>query len=408
MEYQKITLSNGIRVVLSQVNSPIAHAGLFINAGSRDENQDEHGMAHLIEHVIFKGTEKRRSHHILSRMEDVGGELNAFTTKEETCIHATFMKEYLERALELIADIAFNSVFPEKELNKEIEVVIDEINSYKDNPSDLIFDDFDERLFPNDPIGRNILGKAEKLKKYNRGNLLTFINNNYHTDQMVISVVGNVTIKQVEKLALRHFGNFSANIRNKKRTQALIGSPFNNTQKKSTYQTHCIIGTEAYSFAHPARMSMHLLNNMLGGPGMNSRLSMSLRERNGYTYNIESNYANFSDTGIFSVYFGTDKENLDKCIKLTFKEFDKLREQKLSDIQLSKAKKQLIGQLAIASESNENIMLSMGKSFLVYDKFDNLKEVCRQIEAINSMNVLETANDILNPEKLSFLIYSDK
>jgi predicted Zn-dependent peptidase len=408
MEYQKITLSNGIRVVLSQVNSPIAHAGLFINAGSRDEEQNEHGIAHLIEHVIFKGTQKRRSHHILSRLEDVGGELNAFTTKEETCIHATFMKEYLERALELIADIAFNSVFPEKELNKEIEVVIDEINSYKDNPSDLIFDDFDERLFPNDPLGRNILGKAEKLKKYNRENLLTFIKNNYHTDQMVISVVGNVTIKQVEKLALRYFCNFSTNIRNKKRAQALIGSPFNNTQKKSTYQTHCIIGTEAYSFAHPARMSMHLLNNMLGGPGMNSRLSMSLRERNGYTYNIESNYANFSDTGIFSVYFGTDKENLDKCIKLIFKEFDKLREQKLSDIQLSKAKKQLIGQLAIASESNENIMLSMGKSFLVYDKFDNLEEVCRQIESINANDVIETANEILNPEKLSFLIYSDK
>jgi len=394
--------------VLLQVKTPIAHAGLFINAGSRDENQDEHGIAHLIEHVIFKGTEKRRSHHILSRMEDVGGEINAFTTKEETCIHATFMKEYLERALELIADIAFNSVFPEKELNKEIEVVIDEINSYKDNPSDLIFDDFDERLFPNDPLGRNILGKAEKLKRYKRKDLLTFIKNNYHTDQMVISIVGNVTIKQVEKLAIRHFGHFSANLRNKKRAQALIGPPFNNSQKKSTYQTHCIIGTEAYGFTHPARMSMHLLNNMLGGPGMNSRLSMSLRERNGYTYNIESNYANFSDTGIFSVYFGTDKENLDKCIKLIFKEFNKLRELKLSEIQLSKAKKQLIGQLAIASESNENIMLSMGKSFLVYDKFDNLEEVCRQIEYISSIDVLETANDILNPEKLSFLIYSDK
>ncbi len=394
--------------MLLQVKTPIAHAGLFINAGSRDENQDEHGIAHLIEHVIFKGTEKRRSHHILSRMEDVGGEINAFTTKEETCIHATFMKEYLERALELIADIAFNSVFPEKELNKEIEVVIDEINSYKDNPSDLIFDDFDERLFPNDPLGRNILGKAEKLKRYKRKDLLTFIKNNYHTDQMVISIVGNVTIKQVEKLAIRHFGHFSANLRNKKRAQALIGPPFNNSQKKSTYQTHCIIGTEAYGFTHPARMSMHLLNNMLGGPGMNSRLSMSLRERNGYTYNIESNYANFSDTGIFSVYFGTDKENLDKCIKLIFKEFNKLRELKLSEIQLSKAKKQLIGQLAIASESNENIMLSMGKSFLVYDKFDNLEEVCRQIEYISSIDVLETANDILNPEKLSFLIYSDK
>jgi len=408
MEYQKLILNNGIRVVLLQVKTPIAHAGLFINAGSRDENQDEHGIAHLIEHVIFKGTEKRRSHHILSRMEDVGGEINAFTTKEETCIHATFMKEYLERALELIADIAFNSVFPEKELNKEIEVVIDEINSYKDNPSDLIFDDFDERLFPNDPLGRNILGKAEKLKRYKRKDLLTFIKNNYHTDQMVISIVGNVTIKQVEKLAIRHFGHFSANLRNKKRAQALIGPPFNNSQKKSTYQTHCIIGTEAYGFTHPARMSMHLLNNMLGGPGMNSRLSMSLRERNGYTYNIESNYANFSDTGIFSVYFGTDKENLDKCIKLIFKEFNKLRELKLSEIQLSKAKKQLIGQLAIASESNENIMLSMGKSFLVYDKFDNLEEVCRQIEYISSIDVLETANDILNPEKLSFLIYSDK
>jgi predicted Zn-dependent peptidase len=405
MEYFTHSLNNGIRLIHKPNKSLIAHAGLFINAGSRDEKLNEHGLAHFIEHVIFKGTKKRKSYHIISRLEDVGGELNAYTTKEETCIHASFLKSDTERALELISDIAFNSVFPEKELEKEKEVIVDEINSYKDNPGEIIFDDFEELIYPNDPLGRNILGTPESLKKFRHGDVLRFIKNNYKTDQIIFCFVGDIETSKLVSLFSKHFNHIHS--KPGKSIRKVI-KPYTQSIKeevKNTYQSHCIIGTTAYSYENPRRLVLHLLNNIIGGPGMNSRLNMSLRERHGCSYNIESSYSPFSDTGIFAVYFGSDKENLGKSISLAYKEFDLLKCKKLGAVQLSKAKKQLIGQLAISSEHNENQMISIGKSFLVFGKVDSLEEINRKIEAISADELLETANEILDAEKLSMIIF---
>jgi predicted Zn-dependent peptidase len=405
MDYYTFSLSNGIKLIFKPVSSVIAHAGLFINTGSRDEDNSEHGLAHFIEHVIFKGTQKRKSHHIISRLEDVGGELNAYTTKEETCIHASFLKEYMDRTLELFADIAFNSSFPEKEIEKEKDVIIDEINSYKDNPSEQIFDEFDELLFPKQMLGRNILGTPAKLKSFKREDLFKFVHEKYYTDEMVICIVGDLKWDKLQYIAKRYFDQIPLKTRKTERKTAKPGKQFLIDTKKDNYQSNCIIGSEAYGFKDSRRLTLHLMNNILGGPGMNSRLNMSLRERNGCTYNIESSYAPFFDTGIFSVYFGTDKENVEKCVKLVNREFELLKTKKLSTIQLSKAKKQMIGQLAIGAEHNENLMLTMGKSYLVFEKVDTLEEINRQIEVITASDLLDVANSVLAANKMSTLIY---
>jgi predicted Zn-dependent peptidase len=405
MEYYTHSLNNGIRLIFKPTRSLIAHAGLFINSGSRDEKNNEHGLAHFIEHVIFKGTKKRKSYHIISRLEDVGGELNAYTTKEETCIHASFLKSDTERSLELISDIAFNSIFPEKELEREKEVIIDEINSYKDNPAELIFDDFEELVFPNDPLGRNILGTPESLKKFRQDDIIRFIKNNYKTDQIILCFVGDIDMSVLVNLFSKHFSHVPAKTGKAARKVKLPYEPSKREEIKNTYQSHCIIGTTAYSYENPRRLTLHLLNNIIGGPGMNSRLNMSLRERHGCSYNIESSYSPFSDTGVFAIYFGSDKENLGKSIRLAYKEFELLKSKKMGPIQLTKAKKQLMGQLAIASEHNENQMISIGKSFLVFGKVDSLEEINEKIEAISANELLETANEILDTEKLSMIIF---
>jgi predicted Zn-dependent peptidase len=405
MDYNTFTLENGIRLIHKPVASLIAHAGLFMNTGSRDEDKNEHGLAHFIEHVVFKGTKKRKSYHINSRLEDVGGELNAYTTKEETCIHASFLKEDIVRALELISDITFNSIFPEKEVEKEKEIIIDEINSYKDNPAELIFDDFEEMLFPFDSLGRNILGTPEMLRNYERKDLLDFVDKNYNTDEMILSIVGDIENSKLIKLANEYYGKISTKHKKIKRSIVTEYSPEIREEIKNTYQTHCVIGTKAYSFVDSRRLTLHLLNNILGGPGMNSRLNLSLRERNGCTYNVESSYSPYFDTGVFGVYFGADKENLEKSLKLIHKEFNLLRTKELGTIQLSKAKKQLIGQIAISAEHNENLMISMGKSYLVFGKVDSLQEINRQIENISALELMEVANDILDAKKLSTIVY---
>ena len=350
MEYNIYSLPNGIRLIHKPVSSLIAHVGLFINAGSRDETAKEHGLAHYIEHAIFKGTKKRKSYHIISRLEDVGGELNAYTTKEETCIHASFLLDDTERAIELISDIAFNSTFPEKEIEKEKDVIIDEINSYKDNPSEQIFDDFESMLFSADPLGRCILGTPDTVRSFTRNDICNFIKKHYNTNQIVLCYVGNIDSKKLVRYFIKYFEGIEKSFKSTDRPAVLLNSTTNKIEIKNTFQAHCIIGTTAYSFKDDKRIALHLLSNYLGGPGMNSKLNMSLRERHGCTYNIESSYTPYIDAGTFMIYFGTDKENLDKCLSLTFKELDLLKKNKLGEIQLSKAKKQLMGQLAIASE----------------------------------------------------------
>jgi predicted Zn-dependent peptidase len=406
MEYEAYTMSNGIRVVHKRVNSPVAHCCIIVNAGSRDENAQEQGMAHFIEHVLFKGTTHRKSYHILSRLEDVGGELNAYTTKEETCLYATFLKEYYNRSFEIISDVMFHSIFPKKELEKEKDVILDEINSYKDDPSELIFDEYEELLYKGHPLARNILGDPETIRSFTKKNVLNFMSNNYHTDEMVVSSVGDIPFSRIKAYTEKYFGTIPARLRTQKRLTFSPNDPFNIVKEKKTFQTHCIIGNYSYDIKNEKRIAMHLLNNILGGPGMNSRLSLALRERNGYSYNIESNYTGYSDTGAFCVYFSSDKENSNRCLSIINKEFKKLRNAKLGTAQLSKAKKQLIGQLAISSENNESLMLAMGKSYMLFDYFESLQEVNSKIESVTAEKLMEIANEILDPTKLSTLLYN--
>lgn len=405
MDYESYTLENGIRIIHLPLKSPVGHCGLIINAGSRDEDEHEHGMAHFIEHAIFKGTKKRKAYHILSRLEDVGGEINAYTSKEDTTIHTSFLKNDYERAIELISDITFNSIFPGKELAREKEVIIEEINSYKDDPAELIFDDFEELIFRNQALGKNILGNPKDLRRFTKKDIETFISKNYNTNEMVFCSVGDISFTKLKKLANKYFGQIDANPRINQRAKIDNYTPETKIIKKNTHQTHCIIGNIAYNAHDKKKVTMILLDNMLGGPGLNSRLSLLLREKYGYAYHVESNYSAYSDTGIFSVYFGTDKENFDKCIKLIKKEFESLRTKKLGIVQLKKAKRQLFGQIAISSENNANLMLSMGKSFMLFNKVDELGIIKEKIEAITVEDIQEIANEVLNIDQMSMLVY---
>jgi predicted Zn-dependent peptidase len=398
-------LDNGIRLVHHRIPGIVAHCGLIINTGSRDETDPEHGIAHFIEHMLFKGTSKRKAYHILSRLEDVGGELNAYTTKEETAVHASFLKDDYERAVELISDITFNSVFPEKEIEKEKDVVTEEINSYLDNPSELIFDDFEELIFKNQPIGHNILGSPESVRSFNQKKISDFISKNYSANQIVFCSVGNIPEEKILKLFKKYFTDIVTSNKKPRSAKSWIYKPATLTKKKDTFQNHCIIGNLAYDIKDKRRMGMFLLNNILGGQGLNSRLNLSLREKNGLAYNVESSYSPFYDTGIFSIYFGTDSQFLDRSISIAMAELRKLRTKSLGNIQLSKAKNQIKGYLARGYENHENLMLSLGKSLLVFNKIENLDDICRKIDSITSSELLETANDIFEPSKLSTLIY---
>jgi predicted Zn-dependent peptidase len=361
MNYEIHQLKNGIRLVHSFTNSPIAYCGLIVNTGSRDEAENEHGLAHFIEHAIFKGTEKRRSYHILNRLESVGGDVNAYTTKEETCVYTAFLSEHYARALELLSDMLFHSNFPENEIEKEKDVIIDEINSYKDSPAELIFDEFEDFVFSNLSLGKNILGEPDEIKAYSRQNLMDFKEKNYPTDQMVIFSVGNINFKKISNLTEKYFADVPEKKLASRGKESLIYQPFSKKEEKSTHQVHCIIGNVAYDFHNEKRNALSLLNNLLGGTSMNSRLSMALREKSGYVYDIESSYTGYSDNGIFNLYFGTEKDKFDKSLKLINKEFNKLKNNKLGVLQLQRAKQQLIGHIAISSENRDSAALAMGK-----------------------------------------------
>jgi len=404
-DFLTYTLPNGIRLIHQQTNSPVAHLGVLINTGSRDETEEEHGLAHFIEHSVFKGTKKRRAYHVLSRIEDVGGELNAYTTKEETTLHSTFLCDDYQRATELLSDILFNSTYPQREINLEKEVIAEEINSYKDSPSELIFDEFDELVFDGHPIARNILGTNENIAKFNRDSILNFIGNNYHTDQMIISSVGKISFPKLIRYAEKYFSIAPASYRSNGRKPFENYAPGNRFEEKDTFQTHCIIGNLAFDAQHPQRVVMVLLNNILGGPAMNSRLNLSLRERRGMAYNIESGYTAYTDTGLFNVYFGTDRENFERALELVNKEFKLLRDTKLGMVQLSKAKKQMIGQIAVSTESHDDLMLAIGKSYLLYNKVDSLSEVFSKIESITASDLLDVPNQVLEENKMSMLVY---
>jgi predicted Zn-dependent peptidase len=405
MELQSFTLPNGIRLVHHPIQNRVAHCGIFIHAGSRDETDSEHGIAHFIEHTIFKGTEKRNVFQVLNRLENVGADLNAYTTKEETCIYASFLNEFYDRTLELIQDIFFHSVFPEKELEREKQVVMDEIRSYQDTPDEQIFDDFEDLVFAGHPLGKNILGTAKSLKKFKQEDVLNFIHRNYRLNEVVIASVGKIDFKRLVKLVSKYFSDHPGRGQSHPRIAFQNYQPFNKSLRKKTSQVHCIVGAPAYEYSHERRIPLALLNNMLGGPIMNSRLSLALRERNGLTYHNESNYSAYSDVGIVHIYFGTDPVHHEKALSIVYKELKRLRDEELNKLQLHTIKKQIIGQLAIAQESNMAAMLAIGKSYLLQNRFDPIETIITRIEATTSEELVEIANEIFDESQLSILTF---
>jgi len=402
---QQHTLSNGLRIIHQHIQSKVAYCGYAIDAGTRDEAEHQQGMAHFVEHMLFKGTQKRRAWHILNRMENVGGDLNAYTNKEETVVYTAFLAEHFSRAFELLTDIVFHSTFPQHEIDKEVEVIIDEIQSYEDTPSELIFDDFENLIFPNHPLGRNILGKPEMLKGFITDDALAWTNNYYTPSNIVFFVLGDLNFKQIVRMAERLTAHLPLKEANHSRTLPAAYEPRLSKLNRETHQAHVMIGGRGYDAHNEKRTALYLLNNLLGGPGMNSRLNLSLRERRGLVYQVESNLTSYTDTGTFCIYFGCDQQDIERCIKLVHKELKNLCDKKMSSSQLFAAQKQLIGQIGVASDNNENNALGMAKTFLHYNKYDTPEKVFQRIRSLTPEILLEVSNEMFADNQLSTLIY---
>jgi len=398
-------LKNGLRWIHQEVRSPTGHIGLIIQAGSRDESPEEEGLAHFIEHLLFKGTKKRKAFHIISRIEDVGGELNAYTGKEETTLYASFLREHYERSMELIFDIVQNATFPDREIPKEKEVILDEIDSYRDSPSELIFDEFDSLLYPDHPLGRNILGSEKSVKSFSKEQVINFVKRNYTPERAVLSSVGGINHSEFERLADRHASNWKGKMDIHSRTTPFVSKSEIKHVKKEIHQSHIIIGGEGISIHDKDYTAIVLLNNLLGGPSMNSRLNLNIRERHGIAYQIESFINSYNDSGIWGIYAGTDLETIDRCHRLIIKELTLLRDKKMGILQFSKAKTQLLGQMALAQESNVNMMTSLGKSLLVYNRVDTFKEIVTKVDALKISQIQELAQQIFSSHEMSELRY---
>lgn len=423
MSYNIHTLSNGIRILHLADNMPISYVGVAVDAGTRDELPNESGMAHFVEHLLFKGTKHRRSWHIINRLESVGGQLDAYTTKEETYIYATVPNEYTDRALELLADVVLNSTFPESELEKERDVVLDEIQSYNDSPSELIYDEFEELLFPHDPIGRNILGTEQSLESFTSERVQQFVRRNYTPDRMVVFAMGNIKfdwlIKRIEKyftpysppvlggIAESQGGLSIPNSQFSIRQAPQPHTPVHRTTPRDTYQAHCIIGNRTISMTSPERLTMLLLNNILGGPNMSSRLNLALRERNGLCYTIESNLNNYTDTGVWNIYFGCDPRNLAKAQRLCMQQLEMLCSTPLNNNQLSIAKRQLRGQVLIGNQNKENLILGLSKTYLHGLELKPDSEHFQFIDSLTPSDLQSLAQRTFNPDQLSTLIYTE-
>ena len=402
-EFHTYTLSNGIRGIHRQVRGNVAHCALVIGAGSRDELTGEFGLAHFTEHAFFKGTQRRKAYQVNCRLENLGGELNAFTTKEDTTIHATVLRSDFAKAVELIADVAFRSTFPEHELEREREVICDEINTYKDSPADLIYDTFEDMLFCGSELGHNILGKKQSVLHFNGDSIRTFVTRTHTTDRIVFSSIGNMSPKTAEEVARRYFADIPASHATFCREMPCINAQFDKSVTKHTHQTHCINGFRACGFGDDRRLPLALLVNILGGPSANSRLNVTVREKYGLSYNIEANYTPYVDCGIVAVYFSSDHANAGRCNELVEAEIERLRTVPLTARHLSMAKKQFIAQLAISMESNEGYMLGAGKSFLVHDTVDTMEEVYRKVNAVTAEELMHTATELFtNKSRLTY------
>lgn len=406
MEYTTHTLSNGLRMIHMPTASPVAYCGFAVNVGARDEEASEYGLAHFVEHMIFKGTEHHKANYILNRMERVGGELNAYTTKEETFVYSIFMKEHFYRAFELLTDLVFYSSFPEEQIERETDVILDEISSYEDSPSELIFDDFENLLFKGHALGHNILGEERFLEQFTSETGKSFMNRFYTPNNMVFFSMGDIPFMKIVKWAEELLsGTISDQCHLYRKSPQQDMSAISLALQKDTHQAHVMIGSLGYSMYDERRLPLFLLNNILGGPGMNNRLNVSLREHYGLVYTVESNITSYVDTGLFSIYFGTDPKNKEKAIKLVHKEIEKFCENKLTERQLAAAKQQALGQLGVSVDNREGLFLNMGKSFLHYDRFDSMDEVFNQIQSITADDVWQIAHEVLVPNKLFQLAY---
>jgi len=398
---------NGLRLIYLPWNTPVSHAGVFIAAGSRHETAEEQGLAHFIEHTLFKGTKKRSSAEVLTRLESVGGELNAYTSREETTVYASFLAAHSLRALELLSDIVFNATFPEKELEKEKEVVIDEIDSYLDTPSEQIFDDFEEHLFPNQPFGANILGTPKKVRSFTQSHVIQFVKKYYVPENMVISYVGKIPFETIKKQVERLFSCHIVPLPSVT-VPAIPSEKFEVKTKKQVHQSHCVTGGIAPSTRSDERIAMSLLNNHLGGPAMSSVLNMALREKNGLTYNNESHYDTYSDAGIFQIYIGTETKNIEKCRNIIKTELRKMTAAPCSTATLKRMKQQYCGQIAIASDSGLNQMIRLGKSIIYTGQLMELEELLKKIDAITANQLREVSEKYLDYDQLSTLIFTPK
>lgn len=405
-DHRIITLNNGIRLVYKQVfNTKIAHCGFVLNVGSRDELPYQQGIAHFWEHMAFKGTKKRKAFHILNRIDSVGGELNAYTTKEKVCFFASVLDKHFEKAIDLLKDITFDSIFPEQQIDRERNVILEEMSMYQDNPEDAIQDDLDELIFTGHPLGYNILGTKKSVQSFTHYDFKKFISQNIDTERITLSVVSNLPFKKVERVVRKYLEAVPKIQIQKARTPFDSYVAKTKILKKPITQSHCGMGSTAYNLHDEKRWPFTLVTNLLGGPGMNSRLNLGIREKYGFVYFIDASYSSFTDTGLFNIFFATDSSHLFKCVNLVLKEMRKLKEKPLTSVQLHRAKEQFIGQLAMAEENNTNLMLMMGKSLLDFNRIDTFDEAIAKVRDITQNDILEVSNEIFDENRLSFLYF---
>lgn len=413
MKYNTYTLDNGLRIIHLPSDSKVVYCGYQINAGTRNEEPGEEGLAHFCEHVTFKGTERRKAWHILNCLESVGGDLNAYTNKEGTVYYSAILKEHIARAVDLLSDIVFHSVYPQTEIDKEVEVICDEIESYNDSPAELIYDEFENILFKGSPLGHNILGTAEQVRAFKTEDALRFTQKLYRPDNAIFFAYGDIDFKKLVKLIGRALAdddsvepeNYpSVGPKNYPSVgKEIAGKTI--VMQKNTHQAHVMIGTQAYDVNDDRRMPLYLLNNMLGGPGMNAKLNLALREHNGLVYTVESTMVAYGDTGTWSIYFGCDEHDVKRCLRLVRKELDKFMLKPLSEAQLKAAKKQIKGQIGVACDNRENFALDFGKSFLHYGWEKNVDRLYEQVDEITTAQIQAVAQELFDKDRLTTLIF---
>lgn len=410
LPHQEATLPCGLKIIFEPHASRVVHCGFVVKAGTRNERTEESGMAHFLEHISFKGTHRRRACHITNGLERVGGDLNAFTTKQETVYYATVLREDYARAADLLSDIVFHSTYPQGEITKEIEVICDEIESYRDSPSEIIFDEFESLMYPNQPLGRDILGEAERLRTYVTADAEAFARRFYRPENVIFFVYGDLDFRHIVRgmerlLPASDFAHLPPRLDDAQPVAHPRLSGIEKVVRKDTHQAHVLIGAPTFGGSDPRRFALILLNNMLGGPGMNSRLNLSLRERAGLVYSVDSYLNTYPDTGFWNVYFGCDAKDVKRCRRLLMQELRKFIEKPLTPTQLAAAKKQLCGQIGISSESAENYALAMGKTFAHFGTHRDIANLIEALQGVTAEEMQCVAAEVYDESRLTTLIY---